>query len=987
MGCSPSKGQLFTGASAHKALQPGSQGPSGGNLSDGTETQSKTETDIVSAGLTILEDEPLQGKGFSLCDAVCDTTGDRGDVDVETKLDPQEVLPAQDKENVKAERRKKSRGSKRSKQKERVRKPAHVQPKVDLPEKMVRAHQAAYAYLNQNIPKYESLLGLLDQATQTQLSLQPTVALLALRYEEINQALEEMAVEGEQVLEEHGKHMAWPAALKEVQVNPVKPDAELYSPEPPPDLLQQMLQHSAEKMRLVGDSVKGLGDAALEEATDYFASLSQLLGEKLVVKRATEGRLKQVLDRVEAAALRKSNLEDSALHSEDSGIGGDNECQNGSGRLRSHRESSGSGASTGSSSGCLENTVSAQAHLTGVEEDRDDDDDDNEDDDDSEEDSSEEEEAKDERRGATAATQRKMSTCSSKYDPQNGKPTNRTLKPSEQRDTNLRRPKTAGSPSVPSQQNPKHSSVPRARRARSADCLYFKMDEGVKEQEKRQRDNQKPETGVVGGEGCGSLGRTRLRRHSLEGQSTARCYGLQYGSKGPFKATLPPGSPPALVPAPPGRNAVKRLINTFSQGVQEKSHQQPLNGPMKGRGPKRGFLPVLANSTKGVSTNGNNNNNSFQRFPERPDDVDVDSLPPPPLEVLMDNSFESNEGPPGDEEGTESLHQSCSTRRQRSSVSQRLRASLQMGTVLPSRATVPRRSQSISPARPIRQDAVVGSRQGQDCDQPTGDDTEREEAASLYQQSRKVIHLRHSSDSPAQAGPGILRGESVARQGSKDSGEAETLMPYPNTCPPTTPPVSRTRLPPSCPSVCHRIPSPPALPCVQGGTRPSSPNVQRWTRRTSEEENGTSSLSFNDARSVFCIQTPPAPQSLTPSCRSTLPRPWGEPSRGRLQTTRLHQSLVKSSSSGVRPTVPEQQQPLDSATQPSSPDSERVIQYTEEQMDYSLDLYTYRVSCTPDLFGWTREELRVRESEYEFHLALSDFVEGPVCMPPLAQLL
>ena len=24
----------------------------------------------------------------------------------------------------------------------------------------------------------------------------------------------------------------------------------------------------------------------------------------------------------------------------------------------------------------------------------------------------------------------------------------------------------------------------------------------------------------------------------------------------------------------------------------------------------------------------------------------------------------------------------------------------------------------------------------------------------------------------------------------------------------------------------------------------------------------------------------------------------------------------------------------------------RVIQYTEKQMDYSLDLYTYRVSCT-----------------------------------------
>ncbi|XP_017551129.1 photoreceptor cilium actin regulator isoform X1 [Pygocentrus nattereri] len=934
MGCSPSKGQLFAGVSAHKALQHESQESNNNNLSEGTEIQSKSETDTVSAELTILEDEPLSGKESALCDVVCETaTVVREEVVEETNVDSQEEPLAQDKAGKKEERKKKNKGPKRSKHKERVSKTLHIQSKVDLPEKMVKAHQAAYAYLNPNIPKYESLLGLLDQATQTHLSLQPMVALLALRYEEINQLLEEIAVEGEQMLEEHGKDMAWPAALRDVLFNPAKPNAELYSPEPPPDLLQQMLQHSTEKMKLVEDSVKRLGDAALEEAVDYFASFSRVLEEKLVVKRAAEGRLKQVLDHVEAAALRKSSLEDSALHSEDSGIGADNECQNGSVRLRRHRESSGSGASTGSSSGYPENTLLSQPQLNEVEEDRNNDE---EDDDDSEDDSGEdEEEAKEEQGRKTAFMERKMSNCSSNA-PQRGRPTNTTLEWTKQRDTNTKRPKTADSRSVISQENPRHSCLSGLRRARSADYLYCMIDGyTVKEQEKCQK-SVYAGTDLAGGVIRGSLVRTRLRRHSSEGQNMAQCYSLQYGSKGPFKATLPTGSPPSIMPVPPGRNAVKRLINTFSQGVQDKSIQKTTNVPMKVSRTKRGFLPMLANSIDGDSANDNNNNNIFsidQRISERPDDMDVDSLPPPPLEVLMDNSFESSEGPPGDEEGSETLNQGCSRQRQRCGVSQRLRASLQMGTVLPSKASVPRRSQSISPARPIRQDAVVGSRKGRDCDQHIGINTEKKEVVSLYQQPQKIIHLHHSSDSPAKAGPGgpmIIRAESVARQGSKDSGENETLMPYPNSYPPTTPPVSRARLPPSCPSVHHRIPSPPALPpcstspaCGQWAATPYSPNVQRWTRRSSDEENGTSSLSFYDARSVFCQSA--TGQSLATSCRSTLPRPWGEPSRARLQTSRLPQTFMKSSASGVKPTLIDQQQPLPSATQPHTQDSERRI--------------------------------------------------------------
>lgn len=38
---------------------------------------------------------------------------------------------------------------------------------VDLPDALVEAHLAAYAYLNPNISKYEDLLGLLDHAAKS----------------------------------------------------------------------------------------------------------------------------------------------------------------------------------------------------------------------------------------------------------------------------------------------------------------------------------------------------------------------------------------------------------------------------------------------------------------------------------------------------------------------------------------------------------------------------------------------------------------------------------------------------------------------------------------------------------------------------------------------------------------------------------------------------------------------------------------------------
>ncbi|XP_038131508.1 uncharacterized protein LOC119776916 isoform X3 [Cyprinodon tularosa] len=96
---------------------------------------------------------------------------------------------------------------------DRHRKSSSIQTKADFLPHMVRAHQAAYGFLNPNITKYETLLGLLDQATQTKLSIQPIMAALVLYFEEINQALEEMAEEGELMLKEYGESMSLPSGM------------------------------------------------------------------------------------------------------------------------------------------------------------------------------------------------------------------------------------------------------------------------------------------------------------------------------------------------------------------------------------------------------------------------------------------------------------------------------------------------------------------------------------------------------------------------------------------------------------------------------------------------------------------------------------------------------------------------------------------------------------------------------------------------------
>ncbi|XP_078145898.1 uncharacterized protein pcare2 [Centroberyx gerrardi] len=640
MGCSPSKGKLFArleGPGAQKALLAGAAEDTVDFKPVEEENKClKTDEREKELPLPTKEEVPRVDEWSQMAPDIATAQSPEDIKETEVNVMTQEIGSEvmQVDTMKKLEKRKKNKGLEKRRRTEKQRKSSIIQTKVDLPPHMVRAHQAAYAYLNPNISKYETLLGLLDQAAQTQLSLQPMMSAVVLRFEEINQALEEMAEEGELMLKEHGEYMAWPSGMTGPSVMSAKPRSDKTNPlDPPPDLLQQLLQHSTEKMRLVGGSVQGLGDSTLEEAVEYFASLSKLLARRLQAKQAAEQRLVQVLARVEEAAMKKSNPEDSALHSEDSGIGGENESLTGSERHRRHRGSAGSGS-------------------------------------------------------------------------------------------------------------------------------------------------------------CGSGGNIRAAFDFLPNNQV--------------------GLNEVLAPQPPGHNSVRRLINTFSQGVDGRPGQSLANIPPHIRRPRKSgtlILPDIGNGGEGALViNGNNNNNSWSDGRE---DLDVDNLPPPPPEVLMDNSFQSTEDTVGDEEEVqEASDRGRPVIIQRTAVSQRLRASVQNVTVLPNRASVTQKAIGISPARPIRQDAVMGMQPGQDAEpQPDTElDPENEKNSTLYQQARKIIHLRNAAESPLKRnqaeqevrGPSPLQPGMSQRHGSTDLYEAEMS---PCSLPVTAPPVSRSSV-----KMSHKIP-------------------------------------------------------------------------------------------------------------------------------------------------------------------------------------
>nr|XP_056709125.1 photoreceptor cilium actin regulator [Euleptes europaea] len=184
--------------------------------------------------------------------------------------------------------------------------------KVDFPDLLVKAHQNTYAYLNPNLSKYEVILCIAHQATETQLILQQMVSFLSLRFDEINHHLEEITKDGEDLLKEVGGNLSWPA--------------DKGNPKKQPDLLQQLLQYTVNKMQLLNGTVASLTSDVLQESCSFLQSAGSSLEEKLKAKQGFDERLLRTINLLEASIVGSSPYpDDRTLYSEDSGIGVDSE--------------------------------------------------------------------------------------------------------------------------------------------------------------------------------------------------------------------------------------------------------------------------------------------------------------------------------------------------------------------------------------------------------------------------------------------------------------------------------------------------------------------------------------------------------------------------------------------------------------------------------------------------------------------------------------
>ncbi|NXC81461.1 PCARE regulator, partial [Cercotrichas coryphoeus] len=202
--------------------------------------------------------------------------------------------------------------------------PCETEKKVDFPEVLVKAHQSAYAYLHPNLSKYEAILHMANQATQTQLFLQQMISFLVLRFDEINQLLEEIANDGESLLKNVGGNLAWPAEKDDLKEHP--------------DLLQQLLQYTVNKMQLVSGMLASLTSNALQETCSYLQSAASSLEGKLKAKQSFDEHLLRTVKLLEASTVgpSQSHGDDRTLCSEDSGIGVDNESLKEFGALSQH---------------------------------------------------------------------------------------------------------------------------------------------------------------------------------------------------------------------------------------------------------------------------------------------------------------------------------------------------------------------------------------------------------------------------------------------------------------------------------------------------------------------------------------------------------------------------------------------------------------------------------------------------------------------------
>lgn len=848
-----------------------------------------------------------------------------------------------------------SRGIRVPKKRDKDRDRALTEQKVDIPEPLVQAHQAAYAFLNPGITKYDIILGLLEEATQTQISVQPMVAFMALRYEEVIQGLEEMADEGEKVLKEHGEHLAWPSHIKNLSSSvPLK--AGSAHVEPPPDLLQQLLQYTTQRMQTVSHTVGGIGNTALEEAIVYFASVSEILMEKIRIKRLVETRLLKLLSRIEMASLRKPGPEDCALFSEDSGIGAESESLAGSERQR-RRESCGSSGTNsttlvspgGQTTKNDRRGVSRQMHgrkmspsvsvaslnsmcsigtLIAIDQ-RDsalgsvslDDVDD------------EDGEEMDRGMGIIQVGFLKQSKFSpTEYDrhsnrlnpekvetPQNLETTLRMknaisgraqLGPSQKSATKA---KVVGSPKTsrrqwldeeelssrrpPAAASSRRATVKKApaapeRRSRSAESIHCRSGEAtLLEKDKGsnqalQRINKNRASGNVrtapGKQNQSPAQSPAINRRNLSQDKISCSSTTLKGKSSPAKhitlkqsaassvaedklientikevavvSNPPPSPPPSPRPSSRlyrGRNSVKKLIDTFSQGIEGQSNPEAL-GPLKGvRKCGVPILPGLGNVEAVLST-GVTSCRPQTSSSEKTDYLDPDSLPPPPWEVLMDNSYESAQNVPADDAGQTFTKVEKSPQLKRAALAQRLRASVQPVTVLPSKAVVP----------PAPKAAVLAKAEHKGHDwqskiippkvQPDPDSGRAEGFSDQLPLKGYLSGSERSLMAPTATAPSPHRDESAEEDERSPSvpenNTAVSAVPTPSAISsqsPGTPPVFKGRMLPPTPStsdsLLQRLPSP--------------RNIQR-------QPSASSSVSSPANRK---LPTPPAAQRRLPS--------------------------------------------------------------------------------------------------------------------------
>ncbi|KAM8834327.1 photoreceptor cilium actin regulator [Synchiropus picturatus] len=1018
MGCSPSKGNNFVTMNPHRKTRmlppPSSSQPKDQqkDVFPGEENHGGVKaTDVV-----IQEKPPLLQKETQKIPISLDGVSQKMNSTAlpqtqETNVDKQEATEKKTGRKTK----KNTRGTKGVKRKD---KDKAAEQKVDFPEQLVKAHQAAYAFLNPNINKYDAVLELLEQGTQTQESLQPMVAFMALSYEQTILMLEEIADEGEKVMKEHGDHLAWPSP-KTISSSSSKSSS--VGDQPPPDLLQQLLQYTTQRMRNVSQTVGGLGDSALEEAAEYFSSVAQLLEEKRKVKRAAETRLMQLLTRIEMASLRKPGPEDCALFSEDSGIGGESESVAGSER-RLRRESCGSSGTNRTTPICprgpssinirrrVPHQISPSDSLSSLNS-----------------------------LGSTGTvmgherkehflasvclsndgldeTEEGLKTGRVRFRKQNlllnresQQPKNITMKHIDNpRHVTIKMKNTVGgkinfatpsnstgkaaltsSPNITRRRwsdekeqthNRPQTAAPvrRAavkttptaieRRSRSAESLRAKSeDPTLMELERTQKNLSQRLQKINKGKGVSNTKsalsqpkkaqspkvtpkrQTSGKRNnpiSPQDQGGLSQSGIQIQESSTdvdetheeekktihflVRATPPPSPPPSPKPSTGfqrGRNSVKRLIDSFSQGIEDHdgANIERLKGVRKCGVP---VLPGLGNVEAALSAK-----NCVKL--ESASSVDLDSLPPPPLEVLMDNSFESAENLMGGEGEDARGTKSPVVKR---AAMLRLRTSVQ--SVLPSRGSFPQGSkgltrpiQRVIPSNPTatepgdqatqthppvlqQSNLHTGNSIGSQSDESTYDEESSATIKDLQDGGKPSVPLPPYSLASSQPPPTVSKGRMLPSTPSTPR-ISNRRLPSPHNLrrqatPPSTASPPAYRQPPSPTETQRVLRSPQTVQksfssyAFKAPSPPASPKVQRREKSIDD-----SARSFNNARSVFCpasptlFEAPPCPrppQAWTGSRVSFLSQAWE--GRGRSLVS-LHgpRPFVRRSQSDRRPSL------------------------------------------------------------------------------------